>query len=89
MFKVYSKPNCPYCVRAKELLTLKGLPFEVLDLDVGQVKDINGSYYTVPQLQKLVPGARTVPQIFEDGVLIGGFDALQRHFMNVKETANN
>lgn len=80
MFKIYSKPNCPFCVRAKDLLTIKNLPYEEYQLDVGQPKDIDGKYFTVPQLQKLVPGARTVPQIFENDALIGGFDALQRHF---------
>jgi len=80
MYKIYSKPNCPYCVRAKSFLLEKNLPFEEYILDVGQVKDERNVYFTVPQLQKLVPGARTVPQIFENDALIGGFDALQNHF---------
>ena len=29
---VYSKPYCPYCDRAKELLTRKGATFEIIDL---------------------------------------------------------
>jgi len=80
MYKIYSKPNCSFCIKAKELLKAKELPFEEFVLDVGQVKDFNGNYFTVPQLQALVPGVRTVPQIFEDGKLIGGFDALQLKF---------
>ncbi len=76
MYKIYSKPDCSFCVKAKELLKAKELPFEEFILDVGQVKNPTVNYFTVPQLHALVPNARTVPQIFEDGKLIGGFDAL-------------
>lgn len=78
-FTIYSKPNCPYCVKAKDLLTLKGETYIEYVLDVGQVKEQHTQYYTVQQLQKLVPNARTVPQIFVNNELIGGFDALQRY----------
>lgn len=78
MFVVYSKPGCGFCDKAKTLLTSKNLPFEEKVLDVGQVKQPNVNYYTVEQLRHIVPGARTVPQIFEDGQLIGGYDALQK-----------
>jgi len=81
MYTIYSKPNCPYCVKAKFFLDSKVLPYVEYVLDVGQVKESNVNYFTVPQLQKLVPGARTVPQIFENDKLIGGFDALQKHFL--------
>jgi glutaredoxin len=77
MYKIYSKPNCPFCVKAKDLLKSKNIDFQEYVLDVGQVKDSTVDYFTVPQLQALVPGVRTVPQIFEDNTLIGGFDALR------------
>jgi len=81
MYHIYSKPNCPYCVKAKFLLDSKKLAYVEYVLDVGQVKDPNVNYFTVPQLQKLVPEARTVPQILENDKLIGGFEALQKHFL--------
>lgn len=79
MFEIYSKPNCRYCVLAKELLQRNNLPYVEHVLDVGQLKEDGVNYYTVPQLHARVPGARTVPQIFKGGELIGGFDALKLH----------
>jgi len=79
MFDIYSKPGCSACVKAKTLLTSLDIPFTEHVLDVGQIKEAAVSYYTIPQLQTLVPNVRTVPQIFKDGQLIGGFDALKLH----------
>ena len=78
MFTIYSKPGCSYCDQAKALLESKGLAYQVKELDVGQVKVPGVEYYTIAQLQALVPGARTVPQIFEVERLIGGFTALKQ-----------
>jgi glutaredoxin 3 len=77
MFTVYSKPGCPACDGAKKLLESKSLPYKELILDVGQVKDMTKEYTTVEALKKRVPNARTVPQIFDGDILIGGFDSLQ------------
>ena len=79
MFTIYSKPACTYCDQAKGLLESKGLTFQELILDVGQVKDPSKTYTTVNQLKQRVPDARTVPQIFKGDELIGGFDALKLH----------
>lgn len=32
MIKVYSTPTCPWCTKAKEYLTSKGVIFEVIDV---------------------------------------------------------
>jgi glutaredoxin 3 len=86
MYIVYSKPNCPYCVQAKALLASKGLEFLELELDLGQPKDLNTNYVPMSQLEELVPGVRTVPQIFErlGGAApatkhIGGFTELKKY----------
>lgn len=65
--KLYTWGHCPYCIRAKNLLEHKGLSYEEINLDG---KD--------EELQKLreETGQRTVPQIFVDGVFIGGFTEL-------------
>ena len=76
-FTIYSKPSCAFCEQAKSLLTAKNLSYEELILDVGQVKDEAKQYVSVNQLKDKVPGARTVPQIFRNGQLIGGFDSLK------------
>ena len=64
---IYSKDNCPFCVRAKQLLTAKGLPFKEINLE-GKEKEL-------AEL-KARTGWRTVPQIFIDNKLIGGFTEL-------------
>ena len=67
---VWSKYHCPYCDQAKALLTQRGIEFEEKKI---------GDGYTREDLLQAVPTARTVPQIFLDEVLIGGFTELQRH----------
>ena len=63
---VYSTDNCPFCRAAKDLLTGKGIRFREVD-----VSEEN-------QFDQLVQktGWKTVPQIFIDGQLIGGFQEL-------------
>lgn len=65
---VWSKPQCPYCDQAKQLLTMKGIAYEERKI---------GSGWTKEQLLEAVPTARTVPQIFLDGELVGGYDQLR------------
>jgi glutaredoxin 3 len=71
---VWSKNQCPYCDQAKALLKMKGIEFEERNIQ----KD-----YTREQLLEAVPNARTVPQIFLDDKLIGGFTELKKHFEKV------
>lgn len=67
---VWSKYNCPFCDQAKNLLKIKGIEFEEKKI---------GDGYTKEDLLEAVPTARTVPQIFLDGNLIGGFTELKSH----------
>jgi glutaredoxin len=67
---IWSKDQCPYCDQAKALLTQKGIKFEEKKIGHG---------YTREQLLEAVPNARTVPQIFLDDELIGGFTELRKH----------
>lgn len=71
---VWSKDYCPYCVNAKRLLDIKGISYEERNISKGQ--------WTKQQLLEAAPGAKTVPQIFIDGNLIGGFDDLKEHLDN-------
>jgi len=71
---VWSKNQCPYCEQAKSLLKMKGIDYEERNIN----KD-----YTREQLLEAVPNARTVPQIFLDDKLIGGFTELKKHFEKV------
>jgi glutaredoxin len=67
---VWSKDHCPFCDQAKALLKMKGIEFEERKV---------GGDWTKEQLLEAVPTARTVPQIFLDGQLIGGFTELKSH----------
>lgn len=62
-FTVYSKPACPACVEAKNLLRTKGHSFTEIILDVGQHKSSDHFYISRDDLMVLFPSARTVPQI--------------------------
>lgn len=68
---VWSKDACPFCDQAKNLLKLKGIEYEERNIS----RD-----WTREQLLEAVPNARTVPQIFLDDTLIGGFTELRKHF---------
>ncbi len=70
--QVYTKRNCPYCVRAKVLLQRKGVSFEEIDVEEDEAKR---------EWLVEASGQRTVPQVFVDGRSLGGFvdvDALDR-----------
>jgi len=66
---VWSKDHCPYCDQAKMLLTSKGITF---------VEKKIGEGYTKEDLLEAVPTARSVPQIFLDEELVGGFTELKQ-----------
>jgi len=66
--EIYTKFLCPYCTRAKALLTGKGVAFEEYDITMGG-----------PQRAEMLErsgGRTTVPQVFIDGKHIGGSDDL-------------
>lgn len=64
---VFSRPGCPFCVRAKGLLHDAGIEFEELELN----RD-----YTDRTL-RAVADATTYPQVFINGEHIGGSDELE------------
>jgi len=64
---VFSRPGCPFCVRAKGLLRDAGIEFEELELN----RD-----YTDRTL-RAVADATTYPQVFINGEHIGGSDELE------------
>ena len=67
---VWSKYNCQHCDQAKSLLEQQGIEFEERKIGDGWTKE---------QLLESVPTARSVPQIFVDNQLIGGFTELQKY----------
>jgi len=67
---VWSKYHCPFCDQAKALLRQRDIPFEEKKI---------GDGYSKEELLEAVPTARTVPQIFINDQLIGGFTELKAH----------
>jgi glutaredoxin 3 len=67
MIVVYSKTVCPYCVQAKNLLKSKGVEFTEINIETNAA----GRDYLVEK------SLRSVPQIFDGELHIGGFDKLQ------------
>ena len=76
MYTIFTKPNCPLCDQAKFLLKSKNLSFIEVHLDVCQEKVEGVRYINRDDLLKLIPTARTMPQIMKDEELIGGFNEL-------------
>ena len=66
---VWSKPACPYCVKAKNLLKSKGIEYEEKNIAEG---------HKIQDLLALVPNARTMPQIWLNEEHIGGFYELEK-----------
>ena len=67
--KIFTSEACSFCLRAKRLLTAKGVEFEEVHLP----------RYDVASRQRLVDltGRYTFPQILIDETPIGGFDELK------------
>jgi glutaredoxin len=66
---VWSKDQCPYCDQAKALLKSRGIEYEERNVSLD---------WTREQLLEAVPNARTLPQIFLDQELVGGFNELRQ-----------
>ena len=66
--RIYTTPFCPYCSRAKSLLTRKGVEFEEIDVFMDSAAR--------DEMLGRSGGVRTVPQIFIGDVHIGGCEEL-------------
>ena len=67
---VFTFDNCPFCKRAKDLLTSKGAAFDEISISK------NPEWH--PLLYVLSGGSAKVPQVFFNGKHIGGSDRLQQ-----------
>lgn len=66
---IYTFTVCPYCIRAKQLLNRKGVPFDEINITDNDDK-----------LQELTKktGMHTVPQIWIGETFVGGCDDLHQ-----------
>ena len=65
--EMYTSANCAYCVAAKNLLKSKGLDYAEIRIDTDPVRREE----MLARAQR-----RTVPQIFVNDRLVGGYDEL-------------
>ncbi len=66
---IYSKPNCPYCVMAKNLAEREGAEVRYLSM---------GEDYDAKNFMAEFPTARTFPQIIVNGKKIGGYAEFEK-----------
>ena len=69
--EIYSKSNCSYCEMAMNFFDLKGIKYDVYSADDPKI---------FQEMLMRNPQARTVPQIFIDDKLIGGYTDLVENF---------
>jgi glutaredoxin len=68
---IYSKDNCPWCDRAKELMNAKGDTYN--EIKIG--RDVTREEFT-----EQFPNVRTVPYIIINEEVTGGYDVLLSHY---------
>ncbi len=66
---IITRPGCPFCAKAKQMLTERGMAYEEVVL---------GQDATLRSVRAMT-GRDTVPQIFIDGRHIGGSDDLEKY----------
>ncbi|MBP8813658.1 MAG: glutathione peroxidase [Laribacter sp.] len=66
---VFSKDGCPFCAKAKQLLSSKGYDYIDMALDHKVRGKVLGA----------LSGKMTAPQVFINGKLIGGADELEKY----------
>lgn len=67
MIKMYGREGCSWCQKAKELLEARKIPFKFYIID----KDVSRSW-----ILEEFPFIKTVPVIFKNDMLIGGYEEL-------------
>ena len=67
---IYGKDDCPFCAKSKEELSLRGIPFDYINLtEIGKTAaEVTGR-----------KEAKTVPQIYVEGKYVGGYDQLMAY----------
>lgn len=65
---IYTRNNCVWCDRAKNLLKINNLEYDEVDLSDDVLRE---NFY-----KKFNNSIKTMPQIFIDDNRIGGFEAL-------------
>lgn len=70
---IFTKAGCPFCAKAKKMLTEAGIPFEEIEISNHEVTS---------RSLRAVTGKDTVPQVFIEGEYIGGSEELENFLAN-------
>lgn len=84
---IYTRDNCSFCTKAKQLLRAKEIDYQERILDTNGIDDRilfeNQSWVTKQDLLDLCPDAKTLPQIWVDNEYVGGYNALRDRFTKI------
>ena len=64
--EIYTKNDCPYCEKAKELFDAKGVDYVTYN--------VTGDDDLFAEMKERANGRETAPEVFVDDELIGGWD---------------
>ncbi|WP_135828469.1 FAD-dependent oxidoreductase [Halorussus halobius] len=67
--EIYTKEDCPYCRKAKDLFDSKGVDYETYN--------VTGDDDLFEEMVERADGRKTAPEVFVDDELIGGWDDTQ------------
>jgi len=68
---IWTKPNCSYCTRAKNMLDKKGVRYEI--------RLVDEVTWTNSDMLKMAPNELTYPQVFLGDRHVGGCDDLEAY----------
>lgn len=75
-FTIFGRPGCGYCVRAKQVLEMRNLPHNYIDMLREGISPAD--------LEKTIgKPVRTVPQIFHGDAHIGGYTDLEQYLRSI------
>jgi glutaredoxin len=80
--EIYTKPNCPHCVKAKFIFEQRGIAYT----EISAVTHRDQLFERVEEATGGPP--KTVPQIWLDDEYIGGCDRLIEHFERFDASSN-
>lgn len=73
MVIIYTKDNCPSCVKAKQLLNMKQVMYHETVIGKDMLRE---------DFMATFPEVQTVPLIFIDEQKVGGYEQLREYFDN-------
>ena len=72
---IITRPGCPFCARAKNLLAKHGVDYDEISLGT----------HAATRSVRAITGRDTVPQVFINSELIGGAEELEQYFAQDKD----